>query len=78
MDCTIAIDAPRDKPATVKRETFTIILGCYRLRDCTLAEVLAVALSGCGYTRRGSEFTLFSSAAFEQIIPDLSPRRGRS
>ena len=78
MQCTIAIDAPRDKPATVKRETFTIILGSHRLRDCTLAEVLAVALNGCGYTRRGSEFTLFSSEAFEQIIPDLLPGKGRS
>ena len=78
MDCIIAIDAPRDKPATVKRETFHIILGCYRLQDCTLDEVLAMCLNGCGYARRGNEFTLFSSEAFEQIIPDLSPRKGRS
>lgn len=67
MDCIIAIDAPRDKPATVKRESFTIILGSHRLRDCTLDELLSMALNGCGYTRRGSEFTLFSSAAFEQM-----------
>lgn len=67
MECTITIDAPRDKPATVKRQTFSIILGCHRLQDCTAAEVLAMALNGCGYSRRGDEFTLFSSAAFEQL-----------
>ena len=67
MDCTIAIDAPRDKAATVKRETFHIILGCHRLQDCTLDELLSMALNGCGYARRGNEFTLFSSAAFEQM-----------
>jgi hypothetical protein len=69
MECTITIDAPRDKPATVKRQTFSIILGCHRLEDCTLAEVLSMALNGCGYSRRGNEFTLFSSPAFEQMGP---------
>jgi len=78
MDCIIANDAPRDKPATVKRETFNIILGCHRLQDCTLDEVLAMALNGCGYVRRGNEFTLFSSPAFEQIMPDRLPVKGPS
>lgn len=67
MECTITIDAPRDKSATVKREIFNIILGCHRLQDCTLEEVLSMALNGCGYVRRGNDFTLFSSPAFEQM-----------
>lgn len=78
MDSIIANDAPRDKPATVKRETFNIILGCHRLQGCTLDEVLAMALNGCGYVRRGNEFTLFSSPAFEQIMPDLLPVKALS
>jgi hypothetical protein len=69
MECTIANDAARDKSATRQAEKFNIILGCHRLRDCTVDELLAMALNGCGYVRRGNEFTLFSSEAFEQLEP---------
>lgn len=69
MTPNVANHEPRDKCATVKRETFNIILGCHRLRDCTIDEVLAMALNGCGYVRRGNEFTLFSSEAYEQLEP---------
>ena len=52
--------------ATAQAEKFNIILGAHRLRDCTLDEVIAMALNGSGYVRRGNELTLFSSEAFEQ------------
>tara|TARA_R110000868_G_scaffold290385_1_gene550576 strand:+ start:1057 stop:1266 length:210 start_codon:yes stop_codon:yes gene_type:complete len=65
---TLTNREPRGKSATVKRETFNIILGCHRIRNCSLDEVLAMALNGCGYVRRGNELTLFSSEAFEQLV----------
>ena len=69
MDCTLTNREPRDKSATGQAEKFNIILGAHRLRDCSLDEVLAMALNGSGYTRRGNELTLFSSEAFEQWMP---------
>jgi len=68
MEFILDNDAPRCKRATRQAEKFNIILGCHRIRNCTLDEVLAMALNGCGYVRRGNELTLFSSEAFEQLV----------
>lgn len=68
MDQVLTNHVSCDKPATRQAKNLNIILGPYRMRDCTEMEALAMCHNGQGYTRRGNDLILISSEAFEQAV----------
>ncbi len=63
---TLTNQNDRDKSATVKLESFNVIIGCQRASGWTGTDLIGLVFNGAGLIRDGNAFRLIASEAFEQ------------
>lgn len=48
-----------------RKASTSIIIGCHRLRDATLADLLGLLRNGMGAVRDGDDYRVFGSEGYE-------------